>query len=198
MQRTYLCDRLGPADGPALARLFATAGAPCHCRWWDFEGDKNEWLDRCYNRPEANREELLTAVGSGALSGIVARLDAGERPLVGWLRLSHAESIPKLYDQRLYRKLPCFEGDRSGVIALGCFLVTPEERRHGVARALLGHGIEVARQQAATALEAFPRRDDHLGPEALWTGPFALLREFGFEVVNDFAPYPVMRLQLNC
>ncbi|MCB9590389.1 MAG: GNAT family N-acetyltransferase [Polyangiaceae bacterium] len=195
MQRTYHCEPLQAADAQALAELFAAAKAPCHCRWWDFHGDKNEWLDRCYNRPEVNRGELLQAVEERALPGIVARHAPGEA-IVGWLRLSPAAQIPKLYEQRLYRGLPCFQGERAGVMTLGCFLVHPGERRQGVARALLTHGVSYARQHQGTALEAFPRRDEAVGPEALWTGPFDLLSEFGFEVVNDFGPYPVMRLRL--
>ncbi|MGE0327214.1 MAG: N-acetyltransferase family protein [Polyangiaceae bacterium] len=195
MPQTYRCDPLQVSDGQALQALFAAAKAPCHCRWWDFDGDKNEWLDRCYNRPEANRDELLLAVQSSELPGIVARRTDSDE-VVGWLRLSAAEQIPKLYAQRLYRGLPCFEGERRGVFSLGCFLVHPSERRQGVARALLTRAVTEARALNGISLEAFPRRDERLGPEALWTGPFELLREFGFEVVNDFGPYPVLRLAL--
>ncbi|MEZ4372081.1 MAG: GNAT family N-acetyltransferase [Polyangiaceae bacterium] len=195
MLQTYHCDPLQVTDAQAMAALFAAAKAPCHCRWWDFHGDKNEWLDRCYNRPEVNRDELLRAVQSSELPGIVARRPDSEE-IVGWLRLSAAEQIPKLYEQRLYRGLPCFEGERRGVFSLGCFLVHPSERRQGVARALLTRAVTEARALNGISLEAFPRRDESLGPEALWTGPFELLREFGFEVVNDFGPYPVLRLAL--
>lgn len=194
MRQTYRSSPLEATDGPELASLFKASGAPCYCRWWDFHGDKNEWLDRCYNRPDENREDLLRAVSAGDLEGVVARSDADA--LVGWMRLSPASGIAKLYDQRLYRGLPCFVGEREAVMTIGCFLVHPEERRRGVARSLLHGGVETARKRGARALEAFPRRDNLVGPEALWTGPYDLLSELGFEVVNDFAPYPVMRKRL--
>ncbi len=197
MRRTYRCEPIQASHGPALASLFTAAGAPCFCRWWDFEGDKNEWLDRCYNRPDENRAELLGAVEQLALPGIVAFAPDSDDALVGWMRLSQAARIPKLYAQRLYRGLPCFQGERRGVMTVGCFLVHPAERRQGVARALLERGVQAAREHGATALEAFPRRDSMLGPEALWTGPYELLSELGFRVVNDFAPYPVLRLDLS-
>ncbi len=180
-------------DALALAALFEVSQTPCHCRWYDFHGDKNEWLDRCYNHPEENRDELLAAVRAQTLAGVIA-LQGGE--VVGWMRLSWSAQLAKHYEQRIYRGLPCFEGDRGGVMAIGCFLVTPAHRLQGVPRRLLLAGIEHARQLGARALEAFPHRATGLPPEALFTGRFELLQELGFEVIHDFQPYPVLRYTL--
>lgn len=188
------CAPLAPHHATSLAELFERSNTPCFCGWYAYTGDKNGWLDRCYNHPEINRAALLTAVKQGDMRGVVATSD---EQIVGWLRVEPAAGLPKVYDQRLYRGLPCFDGDRSGVFTIGCFLVDPALRGRGVARALLRAGVALAQAQSATALEAFPRRDSMLGPEAVWTGPFELYEAEGFKVVNDFGPYPVMRRDLR-
>lgn len=184
-----------PEHAEALAQLFERTGSPCFCRWWHFSGDKNAWLDRCYNAPEKSRGELIDAVGSPQGTGIVAVED--DARVVGWMKLARAEDVPKLYDQRLYKGLPCFAGDRQGVLTVGCFLVDEAQRRSGIAGGLLGAAIDWAKAHHAVAIEAFPRRADILAPEEMWTGPFELYRRAGFEVVNEFAPYPVLRLALE-
>jgi GNAT superfamily N-acetyltransferase len=114
--------------------------------------------------------------------------------LVGWMKAAPARVMAKLYDQRLYRRLPCFEGDREGVFTIGCALVHPEHRRRGVARALVAGAVRLAPAWGARALEAFPRRPrEHVSDEELWTGPMGAFSANGFVVVNDFEPYPVLR-----
>jgi GNAT superfamily N-acetyltransferase len=184
-----------PAHAPGLVALFERNHVPCYCQFWHFAGDKNAWLDRCAHAPELNRQALTVAVAerSEAMRGVVAVADD---EIVGWMKLAPAELLSKLYDQRVYRRLPCFAGDRRGVYAIGCFLVDEAWRRRGVARALIGGGVLAARSWGATAIEAFPRRSETAGAEELWTGPPEALLAEGFEVINDFQPYPVLRLAL--
>jgi GNAT superfamily N-acetyltransferase len=185
----------GRDHAAGLSELFARSETACHCRYWHFSGDKNAWLDRMANFSETNRLEMAAALecASGEMAGVVA-LDAHR--VVGWLKLSAAASLPKLYEQRLYRSLPCFSGSRDGVYAIGCVLVDPERRRRGVARALVRGAVERARKLGASAVEAFPRRAEGVADAELWLGPYSLFVEAGFEVVHDFAPYPVLRLHL--
>ena len=176
--------------GPALVSLFERTATPCHCQYWHFEGDKNAWLDRLFHAPELNRAAFLEHLAQPGLKGIVALRD--ERA-VGWMKLCPAQTIPKLYQQRLYKGLPCFGGPRDGVLTVGCFLIDEDLRRQGVARALVQQGVRVAQQTGARAIEAFPRRAEQAGPAELWTGPAAVFLQAGFEIINDFGPYPVLR-----
>jgi GNAT superfamily N-acetyltransferase len=121
---------------------------------------------------------------------------APDGKVVGWMKIVPAARVRKLYEQRAYRGLPCFGGDRSGVYSVGCFLVDEEERRKGVARGLLGAGIELARRAGATQIEAFPRRAELVSDDQLFMGPFSIFEQYGFRIVNDFAPYPVLRLEV--
>lgn len=184
------------ADSPELVRLFERAGSGCYCRYWHFAGDKNGWLDRLAHAPELSAQELTDDLHAPALAphGVVA-ID-GEQ-VTGWLKLTRAGRMQKLYEQRPYRGLPCFdEVAREGVLTVGCLLVDPELRRRGIARGLIAAAIEVGRRTGARALEAFPRQAPLLGDAELWMGPFEIYEELGFQVVNAVGPYPVLRKEL--
>ena len=178
----------------ALVDLFARTGTPCHCQYWHFSGDKNAWLDRLFNAPEENRAAFLAGLRSPELTGVVA-LSGGRA--VGWMKLCAAARVPKLYEQRLYKGLACFNGERDGILTVGCMLVDESWRRRGVAHALVQRGIELAGAVRARAIEAFPRRQAELDAPELWLGPVSVFLAAGFRIVNDFAPYPVLRYDVN-
>lgn len=180
----------------ALLELFERTGTACHCQYWHFAGDKNAWLDRLFHAPDQNRAAFVESMETAGneLRGVVA-LHAGQA--VGWLKLTPAERLSKLYDQRLYRGLPALSGRRDGVLTIGCVLVEESFRRQGVARSLVKHAVVLAERTGARSIEAFPRRAEHAGAPELWTGPFQAFAEAGFEIVSDFAPYPVLRYAIT-
>jgi GNAT superfamily N-acetyltransferase len=187
------------AHGSELSALFERMRCPCYCRFWHFDGDKNAWLGRCAAEPETNRNEMLRALEnrSSEMLGVVAT--AADGRVVGWLKVAPAATFHKLYDQRIYRGLPCFDasaGARSDVYTVGCLLVDPEWRRRSLSRKLLSGAIELCKQLGAVAIEAFPRRSDSASAEEMWLGPPNIFFEAGFEEVHAFQPYPVLRKTL--
>jgi len=199
----YRCERATSAHADGLLALFERTGSGCFCQYWYFQGDKNAWLERCFLKPEENRAALVARLAQPELCGVVAVAERDDA-VVGWLNLSRAASVPRLYDQRVYRNLPCFQGEprlREDVFAVACFLVGEAERGRGVARALLAAAIVEARKAGASALEAFPRKAPEeaqkLRPDEVWLGPETLLEGAGFTPVSDFRPYPVLRLHLR-
>jgi GNAT superfamily N-acetyltransferase len=194
--RQFRVERAAPEHADALAQLLATNGYGCFCRYWHFAGDAKQWLARCFQAPEQNRAELLDAVAtrSPEASGMLAW--NGDE-LVGWLKLAPAASMSKLYEQRLYKGLPSLATDRRGVWTVGCLFVREDQRRHGVATALLRGAIHMASAAGARAIEAFPRSDTDVADAALMMGPLSLFSEAGFRVVHEFVPYPVLRLDLE-
>lgn len=195
--RPFHVERATPEHAGALAELLGTNGFGCYCRYWHFGGDQREWLARCFHAPERNRAELMAAAraGSTEASGMVAMAADGE--LVGWLKLAPAAVMSKLYGQRLYKGLPMLARDPVGVWTVGCLFVREDQRRRGAASALLNGAITTARALGARSLEAFPRSDVDVADAALMMGPLALFIRAGFEVVHDFKPYPVLRLDLG-
>ncbi len=191
---SFECQPLSRAHAASLPALFERAGSGCYCEWWHFEGDKNAWLARLAHAPEENRRRLVERTEAPGLAGVVAVAQDGTA--VGWMKLTPASAVPKLYAQRPYRGLTCFAEDRDRTATIGCFLVDPAWRRRGISVALLGAGFELARASGAVAIEAFPRRAEHLRDEELWTGHNDLLVRHGFEVVSEIGQYPVLRRML--
>ena len=113
---------------------------------------------------------------------------------VGWMKLAPRALLPKLRRQGAYRAVDL--GDDDGVWSIGCLLVRPDRRRHGVARALVEAAPEQVRAWGGRAVEAYPHRVAHaLHDEEAWMGPervFAVTK--GWQAVHDVAPYPVYRL----
>jgi len=196
----YVCERASSEHADGLLRLFEGSGSGCFCNYWHFEGDKNAWLERCYLKPEENRAALVTRLADAELCGVVALAQGN---VCGWLKVIRARGLARLYDQRVYRNLPCFQAEpaaRADVYAIACLYVAEAERGRGVANALLARAIELARELGGVALEAFPRgapTTESLRPDEVWMGPEALFHAAGFAPVSDFRPYPVLRLNLR-
>lgn len=183
-----------PGHTDRLVQLFERCDNGCYCRYLHFTGDKHAWQDRVANAPERNRDEFVAAAGArGAEARGVIALELATGHAVGWLKVSRTADVDKLYQQRLYRGLPCFDRPAAGVFTLGCFLVDPEYRGRGLSRDLIRAGVALARDLGASSVEALPRGELAQSPAERWLGrPSALLAE-GFEVVHDFEPYPVLR-----
>lgn len=188
------------ADADDLGALFDACDCRCHCRYWHFPGDKNDWLDRTANAPDVNRDETSTALRAHRDDGrgVVARRDP-VGPILGWLKIALGASTPKLFEQRYYRSLPIFGGDRAELAFVACLLVRPGARREGVARALVGGAVRHAKELAPDArfLVALPRvTTEPVADGELWLGPRAAFDGLGFEEVHSELPYPVLRLPL--
>lgn len=190
-------DVVAARHGVGLTQLFGTNGYGCYCRYWHFAGTAREWLARCAHEPERNQAEMLSALNGRdpEMQGMVAETREGE--VVGWLKLAHADQLTKLYGQRLYKGLAALERNPDAIWTVGCLFVREDFRRRGVARALLKGATEAAASWGARALEAFPRSDTDVADAALMMGPLRLFADAGFEVVHDFRPYPILRLELH-
>jgi GNAT superfamily N-acetyltransferase len=195
---------LDEATAPAWRALFEASGSACFCRYWHFEGNKNDWLDRCARRPEDNRDEQLALIHSGAdeARGLLA-MDGTDA--IGWMKLAPRARLPKLRRQGAYRPLDL--GPDEGIWSIGCLLVRPNVRGHGVARDLVQAAPDFVRSWAsralpARAIEAYPRGEvageerSRLHDEQAWVGTQRLFESCGFVRVAGEPAYPVMRRAL--
>jgi GNAT superfamily N-acetyltransferase len=183
---------LDEAHVDAWAALFDACGCACFCRWWHFEGTKNEWLARCAGAPATSRDEqrALVVAGDARARGLLAI--EGQRA-VGWMKLVPRVAVPKLRGWGVFRGMDL--GDDAGVWSIGCFLVHPGERRRGVARALVRAAPSRVAAWGGSAVEAYPR-DAPAGPlydEEAWMGTTDLLASCGYVEVAAEGPYRVLR-----
>jgi GNAT superfamily N-acetyltransferase len=182
---------LDETHAAAWAELFEASGSTCFCRWWHFEGTKNDWLARGVEEPHRNRDEQWALARSGAPAG-GGLLAFDGAAAIGWMKLAPRAALPKLLRQGPYRALDL--GPSEGVWSIGCLLVRPTERRGGVARALVQGADDFVRWRGGTAIEAYPRWADHrLHDEEAWMGTAAFFASLGFVEFAGQAPYPVMR-----
>jgi GNAT superfamily N-acetyltransferase len=179
----------------AWARLFDACHSSCFCRYWHFEGTKNEWLARCAFLPLENRDEqaaLVRGDDERARGLIAIEGDA----VIGWMKLAPRARLPKLRALPVYRALDL--GSDAGVFVVGCVLVHPAHRRRGVARALVAAADMHVRAWGGSAIEAYPRRSpEPMHDEELWQGPVSIFEAGGFEPIHDDGPYPVLRKALS-
>ncbi|WP_394848973.1 GNAT family N-acetyltransferase [Pendulispora brunnea] len=187
-----------PLDAAHLegwAALFEACHCSCYCRYWHFIGTTNDWLARTAFSADVNRNEHEQALlaGDPAARGLVAL--AGDA-VVGWMKLVPRTSVTKLRKGRVYGALDL--GADEGVYSIGCFLVHPEHREKGVARALVRGADDAVRAWGGRAVEAYPRRShDELRPEEVWMGPEQIYIDAGYTHVAGEPPYPVYRKELN-
>ncbi len=182
---------LTAAHRDGFRALMDAAGLGCFCRYWHFVGTKNDWLERSALRPEENEAEQFRDPAADDARGLVALQDGA---VVGWLKVVPQPAAPKLLQQSVYKKLVQAASD---VHAIACFLVHPDHRERGVARALLRAAPDFARAHGARELQAYPRRsDDRLPDGQALAGPEVLFRSEGFELAHDVPPYPVWRKYL--
>lgn len=158
----------------------ANEGGWCRCVAWavpTWEG----WGERTAEENRALRDELFAR---GELD--LRLLYDGEQPIAS-CQVGPRDRFPKLLAQLGLDPDPdCW--------AITCFFVAPAWRRKGAARRLLEAVIAELRERGVPHLQAFPKRGADLDAGELWTGPEALYREAGFQVVRDDPLRPVLEL----
>ena len=151
------------------------------CAWWVPTWDG--WGERTALQ---NRELRGSLFARGELDGYL--LFDEESP-VGWCQVGPRDRLAKLVRQFDLTPDPA-------TWAITCFLVVPEARRHGVARALLEGVLADLPARGALRVEAFPRSGANLDALGMWNGPAALFAAAGFEVVQAGESRDVMALEL--
>ena len=184
---------VGPQQFDDLKRLFESGRTTRHCWCMAFCTTGWQFAAGWYGGGNQRRFESMTA-SSPAPMGVLAWV--GEKP-VGWCACGPRARYTAAIAGRsnLLADRPRDEDDTVWLVA--CLFIDPSHRASGIALPLLHAAIALARNEGATAIEAWPlaagvqrRGDEHLGRE----GVFARL---GFRCIErPSAVRAIMRLEL--
>lgn len=166
-------------------------GASCQCQWWTLPAKQFDTTTR------AEREELLAAeLAASPPPGLVARVDGAA---AGWVRVGPRTRQPRLARTRAFALSPEPWDDES-VWAVTCFSIRKEFRRRGVMGALLEAAVDLARQNGARTLEAYPMDPSvkKLPSNELYLGVLSVFLDAGFTEVGRSHPHrAVVSLELS-
>jgi uncharacterized protein YndB with AHSA1/START domain/ribosomal protein S18 acetylase RimI-like enzyme len=156
----------------------------CYCFNFRFAGDEAAAADRT---AADNRRDMAGAITAGRAHGLLAY--AGGRA-VGWCSAS-----PKAEMVGLTRRdwMPA-ESDRIGII--GCLVIAPQYRRHGVARRLVAAAGDYLAGLGCTVAEAYPLKALD-GDAHGFYGPREVYRELGYETYRELPQRLVVRKRLS-
>ncbi|MBT2513603.1 GNAT family N-acetyltransferase [Arthrobacter sp. ISL-30] len=170
-----------PASWPDVESLFGARGEParCWCRWFILTGP--QWRE---SWPEERKALLKTRFEQDAPEpGVLAYRDG--KP-VGWCAVEPRSCYPRVLNSRLLRHSADSKEDED-IWAVTCFVVAPNQRRTGVASALLAAAVEHAFNHGATIVEGYPVDPEvrpKAGPSDLYHGTVNLFTAAGFTVID--------------
>ena len=175
-----------------LEALFNAKGCSvargCWCMYYRRSGSPGS-LRPGTTRSQANRADLKALLGSGEPPGLIGY--RGKVP-VGWVSLGPRDDYAKL------RRSPVMKAvDERPVWSIVCFVVPPQFRGRGVARALLDGAIAYARKRGVALLEAYPvDKPGRSNDDSMWFGAKSMYDAAGFEEVARRKPArPIVRIR---
>jgi GNAT superfamily N-acetyltransferase len=155
----------------------------CFCAaWWVENWDG--WSDRNADENRLVRNELLAR---GEYDGYL--LYQNHEP-VGWCQVGPRDRLEKLTRQFNLNPAP-------DTWAITCFLITPGNRRTGLAIYLLQQILADLQSRGVGWVEVFPKRGSELDATDMWNGPESMYLRAGFKVIVDRPERPVLAINLT-
>ncbi|MCC7328224.1 MAG: GNAT family N-acetyltransferase [Burkholderiales bacterium] len=197
----YRVERLTPARGVDYLRFFDHERGPafadnpewatCYChyyqvppalKWGDFDG-------------AANRLAMTARIEAGEMEGYLAYADG---QVVGWM---NAQPYHKLQHAcaRMRIGQPALPVPAHDAAAIVCFVIAPAHRRQGVARTMLGFGLDDLRARGLALVDGFPWKSspDSARPSDHYHGTLSMFAAAGFVPIEAHDTLTVVRKTLR-
>jgi GNAT superfamily N-acetyltransferase len=142
----------------------------CLCQFYYEDHEAICWSDRSV---EQNRDLACQRTETGVMQGQIA-YDAGQ--IVGWCNGAPRENLLAI------GLGPGSPGEP--VASVSCFVIRPERRRSGVARALLEASCAAFAARGMKVVEGYPRKGAMSSAEH-YRGPLELFLSSGFVIVEE-------------
>jgi GNAT superfamily N-acetyltransferase len=173
-----------------LVTLFDRPGDPKGC-WCMFYRVRGREFDRLWG--QGAKAAFHEVVADGPPPGLLAYRDGTP---VGWCAVAPRDAYPRVLRSPTLRPAE----DAPACWAVVCFYVVKDERRGGVAAALLDAAVAFAAEHGAEAVEGYPRDTEGARRHAneMFVGSVSMFAEAGFEEAARRSPLrPIMRRQLG-
>jgi len=195
----YTTRELSPATWPDFAKLFSQGNGWDHCCCMHFHRPcglpKAERLHSRAERAVRNRRQKKALVEGGRAHGILVYADG--KP-VGWCQYGLQEELPRIDNQRKYRRLAPESTERLWRIT--CFVVDKKYRMRGVGSAALQAALESIKKKGGGLVEAYPitRWESHAFGNESTHGTASMFRKEAFKTVarlgsTRFSTHVLMR-----
>jgi len=170
-----------------LEELFGSHGADGGC-WCMFF--RLAYKDYHANRGEGNKALFKNVVSRGTPVGLLAYHG---KKVVGWIAIAPRQEYPRLERSRNYKAI-----DTIPVWSITCFYTAREYRRKGVTSFLIEKAIEVARENGAEFVEAYPvDPGGNIQDASAYKGLFQVFQKAGFtEVARRTPSSPIVRFKI--
>ena len=153
----------------------------CFCMHW-------RRPDEGYGDDRDNRDRFADRLSAGRPPGLIGYIDPADP--VGWVQVGPRDEFPTLDRSRLFRR-----PDDVDVWSINCFVVRAGRRKRGVGAGLLAAGIDFAKSQGATVLEAYPVDGPRSSSVDYFTGTSSMFDQHGFvELIRRNDTRPIVRL----
>ncbi len=168
-----------------VERVLRMPGEPSECWCQFFRFSRADWADRTH---AANEADLRALVEEGLRPGLVA-YDVNEP--VGWCAIAPISSLARIATSPFFAELRPPYDDTTARWALTCFVVREAARGRGLVDTLLAAAVELAGDNGATGVEAYPLDTDkaeHVTPDELFGGTVRTFAAAGFHHLADLGP----------